>query len=71
MAGETKRLIDELMRVRAKGNPALEPFVRVHLMLNGIDPARYTENTPSDPEAERLVRKMIDDFRSQKANGAP
>ena len=69
MAGETKRLIDELMQIRAKGNPALMPFVRVHLMLSGIDPDLYTEQTPSNPEAERLVRKMIDDFRSQNANG--
>ena len=29
MAGEVRRLIDELIRLRSKGKPSLEPFVRV------------------------------------------
>ena len=70
MAGEVKRLIDELMRIRSKGNPNLEPFVRVHLMLNGIDPNRYRADSPSDPKVERTLMKMIEDFRSKQADGA-
>ena len=70
MAGEVKRLIDELMRIRSKGNPNLEPFVRVHLMLNGIDPDQYTADSPSDPKTEQALVKMIEDFRSKQANGA-
>ena len=37
MAGEVKRLIDELIELRTKGRPELDPFVRVHLVLSGID----------------------------------
>jgi hypothetical protein len=70
MAGEVKRLIDELMRLRTKGNSMLEPFVRVNLMLSGIDPNQYTADSPSDPDAEQKVRKMIDDFRGTSTDGA-
>ena len=70
MAGEVKHLIDELMRVRSRGNPALEPFVRVHLMLNGIDPNRYREDSPSDPTVEQTLRKMIEDFNGSSRDGA-
>jgi hypothetical protein len=70
MAGEVKRLIDELIRVRARGNPDLEPFVRVHLMLNGIDPSYYTETSASDPAVEQTLHKMITDFSRQSSDGA-
>jgi hypothetical protein len=40
MAGRIKRLIDELIEVRAAGNAGVEHFLRAHLALNGIDPAR-------------------------------
>jgi hypothetical protein len=70
MAGEVKRLIDELMRLRSKGNPSLEPFVRVHLMLNGIDPNQYTADSPSNPQVEQTLQKMIADFRGKRSEGA-
>ena len=70
MSGEVKRLIQELIRVRSKGKPALEPFVRVHLVLNGIDPDRYTDESPSEPAVEQTLRKMIPDFRGASSDGA-
>jgi len=70
MAGEVKRLINELIRVRSKGKPSLEPFVRVHLMLNGIDPDGYTEESPSEPAVEQALRKMIADFKGASSDGA-
>ena len=42
MAGRVKQLIDELIELRAAGNPTVVHFMRAHLMLNGIDPSRYT-----------------------------
>ena len=64
MAGEVKRLIDELIELRTKGRPELDPFVRVHLVLSGIDPSGYTETSPADPATEGRLRKMIADFRA-------
>ena len=67
MSGRVKQLIDELCQVRARGNPSLEHFVRAHLMLNGIDPKRYTETSPDDSEKERRLLAMIDEFRGRKS----
>jgi hypothetical protein len=66
MAGRVKYLIDELISLRAGGNPGIEHFMRAHLMLNGIDPARYTEFSPDDELKERRLQQMITSFSKQK-----
>lgn len=66
MAGRVKHLIDELISLRASGNPGIEHFMRAHLMLNGIDPARYTESSPDDESKERRLEQMITAFSRQK-----
>ena len=70
MAGEVKLLIDELMRLRSRGNPSLVPFVRVHLMLHGIDPDKHTADSPGNPQLEQQLRKMIADFSGTTTDGA-
>jgi hypothetical protein len=62
MAGRVKRLIDELILLRARGNVGIEHFMRAHLMLNGIDPSQYTDASPDDSSKERRLREMIYDF---------
>jgi hypothetical protein len=69
MAGRVKHLIDELISLRAAGNPGIEHFMRAHLMLNGIDPARYTESSPDDESKERRLEQMITTF-SKPPRGA-
>lgn len=66
MAGRVKQLIDELITLRAKGNPTIEHFMRAHLMLNGIDPSRYTETSPDDHGKELRLQEMISAFSKQK-----
>jgi hypothetical protein len=66
MAGRVKHLIDELISLRAAGNQGVEHFMRAHLMLNGIDPARYTESSPDDVKKERCLEQMINAFSRQK-----
>lgn len=65
MAGRVKHLIDELIQLRAAGNPGVTHFLRAHLMLIGIDPERYTERSPDDEAKEQTLRQMIRDFRSR------
>jgi hypothetical protein len=62
VAGKIKQLIDELIRLRTRSNVKAEPFVRVHLVLNGIDPDVYSATSPDDPEKIRVLRDMIRDF---------
>jgi hypothetical protein len=39
------------------------------LMLNGIDPSRYTESSPDDSQKERRLEEMISDFSRQVSRG--
>jgi hypothetical protein len=66
LAGRVKHLIDELISLRAAGNPGIEHFMRAHLMLNGIDPTRYTESSPDDESKERRLKQMITSFSRQQ-----
>lgn len=71
MAGRVKQLIDELIELRANGNPGVVHFMRAHLMLNGIDPSRYTESSPDDQQKERRLEEMIGNFSRQMSSIAP
>lgn len=71
MAGRVKRLIDELIELRAGGNAGVAHFMRAHLMLNGIDPARYTESSPDDLQKELRLEEMIGSFERQMSSLAP
>jgi hypothetical protein len=71
MAGRVKRLIDELIELRAAGNPGVVHFMRAHLMLNGIDPSRYTESSPDDLQKEQRLQEMIGNFNKQMVSIAP
>lgn len=70
MAGNVKRLLDELIEVRARGNAGVEHFLRAHLRLNGIDPGRYNEGSADEPQTERRLQQMIDDFRESERGRA-
>jgi hypothetical protein len=63
MAGRIKQLIDELVRLRTKGNPRVEHFVRAHLVLSGLDPDAYNPASADDPEKIRALENMIRDFQ--------
>ena len=66
MAGKVRRLIDELLEIRARGNAGVEHFLRAHLALNGLDPERHTHRCPDDPEKIRKLEQMIEDFRDSE-----
>ena len=66
MAGRVKQLIDELIDLRAGGNQGVAHFLKAHLMLNGIDPSRYTATSEDDRQKELRLESMINDFSRQR-----
>ena len=62
MAGRIKRLIDQVIEVRAGSNAVVAHFLKAHLMMNGVDPTRYTESSPDDPAKEEVLEQMLRDF---------
>lgn len=48
MKGEAKKLIELIVEKRAKGDPVLSSMTRTKLILKGVNPKRYTEDTEDD-----------------------
>jgi len=48
--GKTKQIIDRIIEVRSGGNPVIVKDIRVKLMLKGINPDAYSDNTLDNPQ---------------------
>jgi hypothetical protein len=66
MAGKIKLLIDQLVKQRTGGASGLEHFVKVNLLLSGIDPEAFSASSPDEPVKIAQLEKMILDFDSRK-----
>jgi len=62
MAGQIKRLIDEIVEQRAKGNPLLVETTRAKLIFKGLNPARFHGGSPDDPKIIAKVRAIAVDL---------
>ncbi len=49
MAGKIKQMIDTIISQRAKDNAMLAGVIKTKLMLKGIDPGKFTPQSPDDP----------------------
>ncbi|HTX34285.1 MAG TPA: hypothetical protein VME43_04660 [Bryobacteraceae bacterium] len=50
MAGQIKRMIGTIIEKRAKGNATISLMTETKLILKGIDPNRYGDTSPDDPQ---------------------
>jgi len=49
MAGKIKQMIDTIITQRGKDNAMLAGILKTKLMLKGIDPSKFTAQSPDDP----------------------
>ncbi|MFW5656355.1 MAG: hypothetical protein ACOC10_00110 [Bacteroidota bacterium] len=56
--GQTKTLIDQLIKKRANGDPFLESSTRIKLIMKGIDPKKIDESTPDNPETIAKIHEV-------------
>jgi hypothetical protein len=56
--GKTKQIIDRIIAMRSGGNPTIKNNIKVKLMLKGINPNSYSNNTLDDPKTIARLRKM-------------
>ncbi len=59
MAGKIKRMIEDILAERSKGNEMVEKIIRTKLILKGVDPAKYTESSADDPAIIEKLEKMM------------
>ena len=57
MAGRIRELLDNLIEVRAKGNPVLRATTKTKLILRGLNPDDYDSGSPDDPA---VVAQVLD-----------
>jgi len=65
MAGKIKLLIDNLVELRAQGNPSLESTTRTKLLLKGIDGSKYTTASDDDQAVIEKIREIAKDMGIQ------
>ncbi|HTP63787.1 MAG TPA: hypothetical protein VMJ66_00235 [Geobacteraceae bacterium] len=62
MAGKIKQMIDTIITQRAKDNAMLAGIIKTKLMLKGIDPGKFTAQSPDDPavigKLEALIKEL-------------
>ena len=63
MAGKIRQMIDLIINQRAKDNPMLERVIKTKLMLKGINPKKYTLESPDDPAVIQKLERMVHMFR--------
>lgn len=61
MAGEIKRMIEEILAKRSKGNEMLIRLIRTKLILKGIDPEAFTDKSDDDPTIIEKLKKIAQD----------
>lgn len=61
MAGEIKRMIEEILAKRSNGNEMLIRLIRTKLILKGIDPEAFTDNSDDDPTIIEKLKKIAQD----------
>jgi len=62
MAGQIRRLIDAIVKQRAKGNPTIALTTKAKLALKGIPPDLFNENSTDDPAVLARLKAIAADF---------
>ncbi len=62
MAGKIKQMIDTIINQRAKDNAMLAGVIKTKLMLKGIDPSKFTPQSPDDPAVISKLEALIKDL---------
>ena len=60
MPGKIKRMIDEIVAKRSKGNETIMFTTRTKLILKGIDPEDYSETTADDPDTVAKLKEIAE-----------
>lgn len=58
MAGQIRRMIDEIIEKKSKGNQAIVGAIKTKLILKGIRPDSYTTNSPDDPQVMGKIKDL-------------
>jgi uncharacterized Fe-S cluster-containing radical SAM superfamily protein len=58
MAGEIKRMIDKIIVSRSSGSELVAKTIKTRLSIKGINPDKYTFDSPDDPAVVNKLREI-------------
>ncbi|MCB0193608.1 MAG: FIST C-terminal domain-containing protein [Anaerolineae bacterium] len=58
MAGKIKKMLDQIIETRSKGDYFLEQITKTKLIIKGINPDKYHDNSPDTPKIMQDVRRI-------------
>jgi hypothetical protein len=62
MAGQIKRMIDQIIAKRANGNNAIVATTKTKLIMKGINPDKYTLSSEDDPQIISKLNQIANDL---------
>jgi len=62
MSGTVKKMLSEIYTQRARNNEAIVKALNVKLILKGVFPDTYTEETPDDEETIKKVQLIAEEM---------
>ena len=62
MTGNIHRMIVTLVEQRSQGNSTIASSTKTRLILKGINPERYTPDSPDDPVVMAKIQEMAAGF---------
>jgi len=68
MAGKIKTMIDDIIALRSKGNPAIASTMRIKLKLKGIDADKFTATSDDDPAIITKLDEIYKELVNNRGN---
>jgi len=67
MAGKIKKVLDEIIAQRSRGNSTMAMTTKTKIIMKGINPDQYLSTSPDDPVVLDKVRKIAEELGVQVA----
>lgn len=65
MAGQIKKMLDQVIESRSQGDPFLARLTRTKLILKGFNPEKYGVNSEDDPLVLKQIRQIAEEMGLQ------
>lgn len=62
MAGQIKKMLDQIIMQKSNGNPTIMAVIKTKLILKGLNPDKFTAQTEDNFELIKKVREAAQEM---------
>lgn len=62
MSGQIKKMIDEIIKQRAKGDESIVYTTKAKILMKGVDADLFSDGSDDDPETLAKVKQIAIEF---------